>query len=110
MDPRSAVGENGADADSDSDGLNSLQEFLLGTSPQDTGSRFSVASSVLPGGKVRISFGAVPGRSYTVEYRDGLTGGAWQVVQKLIAPANANLLSVEDVPTKIPRFYRVASP
>ncbi|MBI3416104.1 MAG: lamin tail domain-containing protein [Verrucomicrobia bacterium] len=110
LDPFSAAGENGALADPDNDGFNNWQEFLAGTSPQDAGSLFQIEAARLLTGELSLQFNTVPGRRYTIQFRDNFNSGAWQLLRTFIAPPGSNSGSVTDATANATRFYRVKLP
>src|SRR2546421_156196 len=60
---------NDANDDYDGDGSSNLQEYLAGTNPLDARSYLSLDVARAADG-VHLRFGAVAGRSYSVQYRD----------------------------------------
>jgi type VI protein secretion system component Hcp len=65
---------NNATNDGDRDGLTDLQEFKLGTNPVSGGSRFSAIATLVPEdpASIDISWDAVPGISYVIEWSPDL--------------------------------------
>ena len=87
------------------------QEYFAGTNPLDASShvRISAASAA---GRVRLTFQAMAGRSYSIEYLDGLGAGQWNRLTN-VAPQAADYLA--EVPDTLPpgatgRFYRLVTP
>lgn len=74
--------EDPADADLDSDGDSqpNRDEFVAGTSPQDAGSVFRITALMTAGTDWQVTFPAVAGRSYTVEFRANVASGQWQTL------------------------------
>ena len=67
-----------AGQDPDGDQANNLQEFLAGTEPDDAISVFRILKVQPEQDRgVRLSFFAVPGRTYTIQARDRLATDAW---------------------------------
>jgi hypothetical protein len=97
--------------DWDADGLPDLQEYLAGTSPTDPASslRFLSAS---PGTPYPLTFLAVAGRSYTVQFRDNLTVGTWQTLTNLPPAIVSGPAEVADPDfgAAAARFYRIVTP
>ena len=60
------------DNDADKDGVSNLGEYLTDTDPRDASSALSLTATMLPGNKVRLSWKAVPGRRYEIQYANGL--------------------------------------
>ena len=72
LDPNSALCDDGPDFDSDGDGISNLGEYLTDTDPHDPTSALRLIATILPGNKVRLSWKAVPGRRYEIQYANGL--------------------------------------
>ncbi|MDG2125255.1 MAG: hypothetical protein P8J87_16245 [Verrucomicrobiales bacterium] len=63
-----------ATADTDSDKLNSAQEYAAGTDPTDASSKFRASSSALTEDSLTVSFApALPDRTYTLELTEDLS-------------------------------------
>ncbi len=102
-----------AAADPDGDGFTNLQEYLLGTQPNNSSSKFAITNAVIVQNSVaedfRISFATVLGVTYKVEYSDSLTAGTWHQLGVDVS-GTGNPASVTDngAVTLYPRrFYRV---
>ena len=103
---------NPADAsqDPDGDGLSNLQEYLAGTDPTDPNSTLRILSiDNLGGNQVRLIFFAVANRTYTVEYKNALTGASWLPFTNITAAASDRLLPVQAT-LATNRFFRVRTP
>ena len=99
--------------DSDHDGLTNLQEFLAGTSPANAQDRLRISSLVKAnvGGGFTVTWSAVEGRTYKVQYATTL-GGIWQLdlpASQLTATAGQTSLNYTDTAASAAtvRFYRV---
>lgn len=79
LDRLSAAGNDGAGGDPDEDGMNNGQEQSSGTNPRERGSVLSVQAQMLDAQRVLISWSAVPGRTYEVQWTPAL-GEAYRVV------------------------------
>jgi hypothetical protein len=92
--------------DSDGDGFTNLQEFIMGTDPQDPKSRFQY-SVTQNGNDMQITFPTVPGRTYTVQYCGDLTQ-PWITLQGGLA-GTGNPVTVTDsnAVSMGQRFYHV---
>jgi hypothetical protein len=101
-----------AAADSDQDGLSNLQEYLAGTNPRDAASALRFESVTVQSGGVALIFKAVAGKSYTVQYRDSFTGGAWATWRDVTPQPTNGPVEVVDAPvTNVTgRYYRLATP
>jgi type VI protein secretion system component Hcp len=69
-----APDHNNANDDDDGDGLTDLQEFQLGTNPVSDDSRFSALVTPVPEdpGSIDLSWDAVPGVAYVIEWSPDL--------------------------------------
>jgi len=107
FDPTSAAD---ATADADQDGMSNFSEFLSGTNPRDAFSRFRVDAAAFSGGAAGIRFAAQPGRSYRVEYSDGIAPPAWTLLENVSISDGPREVVVTD-PARFDqrptRFYRV---
>ena len=64
-----------SESDPDGDGLTNRQEFWAGTDPRDSASTLALEAVIparTPQQKTLLRFGVVAGKTYTVEFRDGL--------------------------------------
>jgi hypothetical protein len=96
--------------DSDGDGMLNRDEWIAGTDPGDASShlRFESIFSNLAG--ATMTFGAAGARTYTVEFTDGLGGGAWSVLSNVVARATNSVGAVADSQSATNRFYRLLTP
>jgi hypothetical protein len=104
-----ASGANGANGDPDRDGLTNIQEYQLGTHPNDAGSalRFSAVSKT---GATTLSFTAAADRTYSVLYASDLAAQAWSKLSD-VPTGPARTVQVNDpAPSNTTRFYRIVSP
>ena len=74
------VNERIAAADRDGDGLTNLQEYILGSNPNDASSGRPGVTVTHEGDAFRIEFPTVAGRTYRVMGRDHLASGDWAEV------------------------------
>jgi len=102
---------NDANDDYDGDGLSNLQEYLAGTDPLDSSSYLRLDAVNSPNG-VRLTFRAVAGRSYRIQFRDELGAGQWNGLTNIAAQARDNTVAIPDaLPVGVGgRFYRLATP
>ncbi len=99
------------DDDADNDGVSNLGEYLTDTDPRDPASALRLTATMLPGNKVRLSWKAVPGRRYEIQYANGLE----YVFQPLAAAGLPRVATSteehfdETLPAGVtrPRFYRL---
>ncbi|MES2920838.1 MAG: S8 family serine peptidase [Verrucomicrobiota bacterium] len=99
-------------ADPDGDGMNNLQEFLAGTGPDNSVSRFAILQSGFvptpPPGAYILTFASVPGIVYRVEMSDTLAPDSWSPLGPDLTGTGGILQAADsaaDKPAK--RFYRV---
>ena len=103
---------NDADFDYDGDGMSNLREYLAGTNPLDASSTLKIEATHFADG-IHLTFKAVAGRSYTIQYRDAFSVGLWNKLTN--APPQAADHAVEIVDS-LPasageeRFYRLITP
>jgi hypothetical protein len=97
-------------AASDRDGFTNLEEFLSGTAPRNANSFLELKAASQTSGVIVLTFTAAPGRSYTIQYRDSLASGFWQVLRIVFVPPEAGTISVIETPTTATRFYRLIVP
>ncbi len=99
--------------DSDGDGLTNLQEYLSGTDPRDPQSVLRIGGVVKSGDAAVILFTAMAGRSYTVQFRQTLSSGAWLTLTNISALPVTQSVEVNDPGAGTGdswRFYRLAIP
>lgn len=97
-----------ANEDRDLDGLSSLSEYIAGTDPTNFESRFEL-EVFRDGPEPSLTFNAVSGKSYSVQYRDTLDAGSWQKMRDISGTTGA--VTVNDPsPLVIHRFYRLVTP
>jgi hypothetical protein len=102
---------NPADAfeDRDHDGLSNLQEFQCGTNPLDASSLLSFKTIKCHDGKLLLSFWAVAGKIYIVQYVNQLGPDVWQNLFQF-GPFEANqYIECADIvpPSGKSRYYRL---
>jgi hypothetical protein len=95
--------------DADSDGMTNLQEYLAGTDPRNPLSRLAITDIRRIAGDYQITFSAVSGKVYRVEYNSDLrlTNG-WQVLGGYFEASNSVIQVIDPTATNVTnRFYRV---
>jgi hypothetical protein len=75
LNPALALGINGGAGDPDGDGLSNAQEQAAGTDPRNAASALRLNLSLLPGSDARLSWSAVVGRRYQLEFSTNLLTG-----------------------------------
>ena len=105
--------DNLADAnlDTDGDGLSNRQEYLTGTDPRDSGSRFMVEAVRLDGAVIQIEFDAAADRSYLVQERNAMGQGEWSTVAEVPAASTKQPVQIELnlPPASLAGFYRIVA-
>ena len=102
-------------ADADGDGFTNLQEYLIGTLPNNPASKLAIAQvPEIPNGvskDFRISFPTANGVTYRVEFSDSLSAGSWAQLGSDVtgsgATATATATDAATVTLHPRRFYRV---
>ncbi len=99
---------NDAALDLDRDGYSNIDEYVIGTQPNNGSSFFRAAPSVGPV-NVSVTFPTLTGRRYRVERSSTLAVSSWAVVQENIA-GTGSVITVSDngAATRPRGFYRVA--
>jgi Tol biopolymer transport system component len=95
-----------ASDDADGDGASNLQEYLAGTDPTNPNSVFRLSAAAPANSTISLSWPAVPGKSYQVQYTTNLDDPVW-----LTAPGNVWVMGSQGyylAPAALPHsFYRV---
>ncbi len=97
--------------DPDGDGQSNEAEFLAGTSPTDAASVFMAKVAPAPDGQVHLQFTALPGKSYTIQYKTDLSDPNW--IRHSDIPATPSGQAVDIAVPSVPGstwFYRLATP
>jgi hypothetical protein len=76
-----AVTDAATTEDNDQDGELNWEEFYAGTSPNDATSALKVSSTTLSGDQLRISWQAIAGKTYTLNYKSNLTDLSWTPIE-----------------------------
>jgi hypothetical protein len=98
-----------AKADKDGDGASNLAEFIAGTNPTDPSSRLAIRVQATAINTVSLVFEAVGDKSYTVQFRDEFSTGAWQKLKDVNGAAGATSV-VDTSPATEHRYYRIVTP
>ncbi len=103
----STLSRNGM-GDFDGDGASDVAEFQAGTDPTDLGSTLRVISiTSLNGGHTRLVWSASPGRTYRVQFRNGLSDDSWREVPATVTANGTTANWVDSSPAIRDRYYRV---
>ncbi len=97
-----------ANEDADQDGSSNLAELEAGTNPVDPESVLRISGlAPQPGSGLRLTWAAVSGKSYRLQYKDNLADPAWSDVAGDITPAGA--VGEKNIPStdREYRYYRV---
>ncbi len=102
---------NDANSDSDGDGMTNLQEYIAGTNPRDPASYLKIDTIGGAPNATTLQFLAVSNKTYSLQYRESLTAGAWTKFKDVPAGTNTHEITVLDPnsPTNS-RFYRLVTP
>lgn len=93
--------------DPDGDGMTNLGEFLAGTNPKDAGSSLRLTGlSLNRAGQAVVSWSAVLGKAYQLQYRSTLGTGGWTDAGAPVSSAsNVGTASVPG--SAVAGFYRI---
>ncbi|HUS34933.1 MAG TPA: lamin tail domain-containing protein [Verrucomicrobiae bacterium] len=106
---------NPADAtlDTDNDTMSNRDEFFAGTNPRSASSRLQITAVSPPRSEAEpltITFNAVAGKAYTIQYKDGLDiFDDWEKLKDIFPEDFDRPVIVEDPVAilKVDRYYRV---
>ena len=101
------LNRNGS-GDFDNDRMNDLDEFLGGTLPNNASS--SLRLQVTGTGPTVLRFDAVANKSYTVEYKNNLNVPTWTLLQNVPAGAARTVQLTSPTAGTTNHFYRVRTP
>jgi uncharacterized repeat protein (TIGR01451 family) len=94
--------------DSDGDGFNNLQEFLLGTNPQNPANTLGITGTEQVGNDIRVAFNTVAGKTYNAEYCDAYPTVSWAPFATNILGTGGNVQVTDaDGASRTKRFYRI---
>ena len=95
--------------DADGDGISNLYEFLGGTDPRNSASVLQVSGIEHQADGLHIKFEGVAGRTYTVQFSDGITGGSWSDLESVGPLAASQTIEIKDplAPQSQGRYYRL---
>jgi len=99
-----------AGGDLDGDGVSNALEYLAGTDPRNNSSALASSVAASPVGGFVVSFVAQIGKTYTVEWTETLSGGAWQKLMDVPSGSPRVVQALDPSPTSTTRFYRVVTP
>jgi hypothetical protein len=105
----SPTGDNGPDGDPDGDGLTNLEEYIIGTHPNDAGSALQF-TAVAKASNAVLTLEAAEDRSYSVLFTTDIASGAWTKLTDVPAGAAREVTVTDPAPEQGTRFYRIVSP
>jgi hypothetical protein len=100
-----------APIDLDGDRVNNLDEFIAGTRPNSSQNVLRIRA-IIPGeARHQITFRALAGRTYAVQYRQGVDSGAWRTLTQISGIGTNTDLTVE-IPAAMAgtTFFHVVTP
>jgi hypothetical protein len=108
LDPNNPDGSEGADSDTDGDGLSAILEFLADFNPLDSADGHLLTPVIAPLGNTwRLQFPVIPNRVYQVEASNGLNAWSELGASFSVPAANPMHLWTDPAPVTGKRFYRV---
>jgi hypothetical protein len=97
-----------ASLDSDGDQMSNRAEYLAGTNPTNSESFLKIELKI--DSRTVLQFGAVSGKTYTIEYSDTLPPVSWAKFVDVIGRTNDHIETIPDPDWSPRRFYRLATP
>jgi len=111
LDPTLGTGANGTDGDPDGDRFTNAQEQLAGTDPRDANSLLALALNVVDTRHYRLSWSAVSGKRYQLEFANGSPNNFANVstgdFPRVATSPNESYEDVLAAPVPTTRFYRI---
>ncbi len=101
-----------ATLDADSDSLNNLTEYLIGTAPNIPSDPLELRPVLTGTSPPFLAFEAIPGRTYTLQHTESLNPAAWmKLTDVTMAATNRQLQIIDPEATNHAwRFYRIIAP
>ena len=93
--------------DDDGDGSRNSEELAAGTNPYDATDQFRITLTTSANGALTIQWSSVPGKSYTIESSETLTG-RWAALPDATIRATASSASHSFPVPATTRYYRVS--
>jgi hypothetical protein len=95
-------------ADPDGDGMSNYQEFIAGTDPTDSTSKFTVAASTQTAGPITVTFVGHANRAYVLERSLSLSPASWTTVASSGTLTSDLTVTLRDSALPLPKaVYRV---
>jgi len=85
------------------------QEYIAGTDPQNPLSYLNV-DKISALNSASIEFLAMSNRTYTIQFTDSLSSGAWSRLGDVVARSTNRVELLSDPNPGPNRFYRIATP
>ncbi|MEY2539645.1 MAG: hypothetical protein QOG67_3385 [Verrucomicrobiota bacterium] len=96
-----------ANADADLDGQSNVAEYLAGTDPHDGNSVLRIKSISRSGSNWIVSFDAIAGKLYRLEYKTSLLDANWLMLSNLNPNISGPAQMIDFSPVGSRRFYRI---
>jgi hypothetical protein len=102
---------NPADAnqDADGDGFSNIDEYNAGTDPTNSLSYLRINHNIVPGA-ASVNFLAASNRTYSVQYKEALSGTSWLRLGDAMGQTNNRVETIIDPTWTSNRFYRLVTP
>lgn len=95
-------------ADADGDLVSNRDEYTAGTDPRDRDSFLKV--NITAGAGANLTFLAQSNKTYSIQFRDDLTGAMWQRLTNVTSRLTNYTHEIPDPSATTNRFYRVVTP
>ena len=94
--------------DFDGDGFSDRSELAAGTDPTNQGSVLRILTATLQGGSTMLSWSAVPGRRYQIQFKDGVGVPHWSNLGAAVTATTASARAADTTAgAPAQRYYRV---
>jgi len=86
--------------------MTNRQEYMAGTNPHDPSSELSLNAEAIGENDVALSFVAIAGKRYRIEYSEKLGSNTWTLLSAIAPQPVTTGIEISDTPPNL-RFYRL---